>query len=250
MTIVYSYDFSEASTECAPAAVAVAARLGEPLLLTHVINPRIPSLPPELEAKLDSTTHARLDSFASQLRALQPETQVSAVELRGDPVDELIGFAREHAHLLILASPGHRDASRRVVSVSERVAQGATVPVLVMREPGPWLDWAAGRRSLRAVLGVSRDASCTGAIELATRVRAAAPCDVIATEVYFAPGDRRSLRADAPGAPAGRESRAGAAPHSQSREAHVGSRRRRGHPPPSQPRSGSDRGSAHGRCRA
>lgn len=187
MTIVYSYDFSEASTECAPAAVAVAARLGEPLLLTHVIDPRIPSLPPELEAKLDSTTHARLDSFASQLRALQPETQVSAVELRGDPVDELIGFAREHAHLLILASPGHRDASRRVVSVSERVAQGATVPVLVMREPGPWLDWAAGRRSLRAVLGVSRDASCTGAIELATRVRAAAPCDVIATEVYFAP---------------------------------------------------------------
>ena len=39
-----------------------------------------PSLPPELEAKLDSTTHARLDSFASQLRALQPETQVSAVK--------------------------------------------------------------------------------------------------------------------------------------------------------------------------
>jgi nucleotide-binding universal stress UspA family protein len=187
MTIVYSFDFSEASTECASAAAAMAARLAEPLLLTYVIDPKIPSLPPELEAKLDFTIRARLDSFASQLRASQPQAQVSAVELRGDPVDELIAFAHGHARLLILASPGHRDASRRVISVSEKVAHGATVPVLVMREPGPWLDWAAGRRSLRAVLGVSRDASCAGAIELATRVRAAARCDVIATEVYFAP---------------------------------------------------------------
>ena len=187
MTIVYSFDFSEASTDCAPAAVAMAARLGEPLLLTYVIDPRIPSLPPELEAKLDSTTRARLDSLASQLRASQPETEVSVVELRGDPVDELIAFAEEHADLLILASPGHRDASRRVTSVSERVAHGATVPVLVMREPGPWLDWATGRRSLRAVLGISRDGSCASAIELATRIRAAARCDVIATEIYLAP---------------------------------------------------------------
>jgi nucleotide-binding universal stress UspA family protein len=187
MTVVYAFDFSEAATECAPAAAAIAARLKEPLLVAFVVDPKFSTLAPELEAKLRTSTRARLESLASQLRSSQTGVEVSAVQLQGDTVEGLNAFAQEHAHLLILASAGHRGASPRVDSVSEKVAQRASVPVLVMREPGPWMDWAAGRRSLRAVLGLSRDTTCDGAIELASRIRSAAPCDVIATEVYFAP---------------------------------------------------------------
>jgi len=187
MTVVYSFDFSEAATECAPAAAAVAARLGGPLLLAHVTDRTISSLPNELEAKLDAAIRARLDSVASQLRSSQPGLEVTAVTLQGNSVDELNAFAEKHAHLLILASPGHREERRRVGSVSERVAHHSSVPVLVMREPGPWLAWAAGRRPLRAVLAVSRDASCEGAIELVAQLRSAAPCDVVASEIHFLP---------------------------------------------------------------
>ena len=188
MTIVYSYDFSEAATDAAPGAAAVAASLQQSLLIAHVVDPANRFLGRELEAKLDAATAARLEMLAVQLRGTYPSIKIATVQLEGDPVETLNTLARkEEARLLIVGSSGHSEVRQRVGSVSERVARGATVPVLVMREATPWQDWAAGRRRLRAVLGVSRDASCEAAIEMIGVLRQAAPCDVVATEVFFVP---------------------------------------------------------------
>jgi len=188
MTIVYSYDFSEAATESAPAAAALAALFQQPLLLTHVVDPTLRCLAPELEAKLDVAIQRRLENVADRLRAPHPGLEVKSIQLQGEPVDTLNALAaREEAELLVVASPGHREVSGGVSSVSERVAHWASVPVLVIREPRPWLDWAARRRPLRAVLGISRDSSCEGAIDLTGWLRTAGPCDVVATEIYLLP---------------------------------------------------------------
>src|SRR5215475_14833122 len=186
MTIVYPYDFSEAATESAPAAAALAALFGQPLLLVQVVDPTLRRLAPELEAKLDSAVERRLEQVANRLRAAHPGVEIEAIQLQGEPVDTLNALAvREEAELLVVASPGHAEVRPGVTSVSERVAHWASVPVLVIREPRPGLDWAARRRPLRAVLGVSRDSSCEGAIALTSRFRTAGPCDVVATEIYL-----------------------------------------------------------------
>jgi nucleotide-binding universal stress UspA family protein len=186
MTIVYSYDFSEAATESAPAAAALAALFQQPLLLAHVVDPTLRRLAPELETKLDVAIQRRLENVADGLRAPHPGLQVNAIQLQGEPADTLNALAaREGAELLVVASPGHAEVSGGVSSVSERIAHWASVPVLVIRDPRPWLDWGARQRPLRAVLGVSRDSSCERAIELTTRVRTTGPCDVVATEIYL-----------------------------------------------------------------
>lgn len=188
MTIIYSYDFSEAATDAAPGAAAVAAILKQSLVIAHVIDPGNRVLGRELEAKLDAATAARVEMLATQLRGTYPSIKIGTVQLEGEPVDTLNALAKkEEARLLIVGSSGHREVRQRVGSFSERVARWATVPVLVMREATPWQDWAAGRRRLRAVIGVSRDASCEAAIEMAGELRQAAPCDVVATEVFFVP---------------------------------------------------------------
>jgi nucleotide-binding universal stress UspA family protein len=186
VTIVYSFDFSEAAFEGLGAAGAIAARLERPLVLAYAVGPGIRSLGPELRKKLEDGTRARLEGLTVELKVTEPGLKVAAVQVEGDAVDELIQIAADHrAELLILSSPGHSDLRRRISSVSEKVAHWAGVPVLVMREPGPWREWARRRRPLRAILGLSRDRSCLGALELTAKLRSAAPCDVIATEVYF-----------------------------------------------------------------
>jgi nucleotide-binding universal stress UspA family protein len=186
MTIVYGYDFSETATEGALGAAALASCLKAPFLLAFVVDPKLRSLPPDLQAKLDAAMQARLDALAGQLRAEYPGLDARAVQLQGDPVDELNGLAaRQSSPLLVLASGGQSDPRPDIGSVSGRIVQSAKVPVLVLRESSPWQDWAARRRPLRAILGVSRDASCAAAVETASQLRTAAPCDVIATEVYL-----------------------------------------------------------------
>jgi len=184
VTIVYSFDFSEAAYEGLAGAAAIAARLGRPLVLAYAVGPGIRTLGPGVAERVEDATRARLEGLAAELKTAEAGLKVASVQVKGDAVAELLQIAADHrAELLIVSSPGHPE-QRRMSTVSEKVAHLAEIPVLVMREPGPWRDWARGRRPLRAILGLSRDRSCLGALELTARLRAVAPCNVIATEVY------------------------------------------------------------------
>jgi nucleotide-binding universal stress UspA family protein len=185
VTIVYSFDFSEAAFEGLSGAAAIAARLERPLVLAYAVGPGIRTLAPGVRERIEDATRARLDGLAAELKTAETNLRVAAVQVQGDAVTELLQIAADHrAELLILSSPGHPELRRRMSTVSEKVAHLAEIPVLVMRDPGPWRDWARGRRPLRAILGMSRERSCLGALEVTSRLRATAPCDVIATEVY------------------------------------------------------------------
>jgi nucleotide-binding universal stress UspA family protein len=188
VTIIYGYDFSEASIEALPAAAAIASTLGTRLTVVHVADPKLRTLSSELERALDAATKQKLESMRVELDREFPRLDLRMVQLLGHPLDELQAFAmREDSPLLVVASGGSADPRERIGSISERLALRSEVPVLVIRDPAPWLAWSRGERSLRAVLGASRDASCTAAVEMTTRLRGAAPCDVVVTEVYFAP---------------------------------------------------------------
>jgi len=188
VTIVYGYDFSEASIEALPAAAAIASALGTRLLVAHVADPRLRTLSSELERALDQATGQKLETLGTELKREFPRLEVRCIQLLGHPLDELQAIAmREVASLLVVASGGSADTRERIGGVTERLASRSEVPVLVIRDATPWLAWARGERSLRAVLGLSRDDSCSTAVEMATRLRTAGTCDVVVTEVYFAP---------------------------------------------------------------
>ena len=188
MTIVYGYDFSEASIEALPAAAAIASVLGTNLKVVQVGDPRLRTLSTELERALDLATRQKLEAQAVELRREFPRLEVRAVQILGHPLEELPPVAmRDGASLLVVASGGSSDSRGRIGGLTERLALQSEVPLLVIRDAAPWLAWSRGERALRAVLGLSGDASCGAAVDIATRLRTAAPCDVVVTEVYFAP---------------------------------------------------------------
>jgi nucleotide-binding universal stress UspA family protein len=188
VTIVYGYDFSEASIEALPAAAALASALGTRLVVAHVADPRLRTLSSDLERALDLATRQKLEVLAGELKREFPRLEVRGVQLLGHPLDELQAIAmREGASMLVVASGGISDPRERIGGVTERLALRSEVPVLVIRDAAPWLAWARGERSLRAVLGLSRDTSGSGAVEMATRLRTAGTVDVVVTEIYFAP---------------------------------------------------------------
>src|SRR5262249_22236159 len=187
VTIVYGYVFSEASIEALPAAAAIASVLGTRLTVVHVADPKLRTLSSELERALDVATRQKLEAASAELLREFPRLDVRIVQLLGHPLEELQSYAmREDAPLLVVASGGTADPRAELGSGPAGLALRSEVPVLVIREAAPWLAWARGERSLRAILGVSRDSSCTAAVEMATRLRTAAACDVVVTEVYFA----------------------------------------------------------------
>jgi len=72
MTIVYGYDFSEASIEALPAAAAIASVLGTKLLVVQVGDPRLRTLSSELERALDLGTRQNEPTRVSRARPAAP----------------------------------------------------------------------------------------------------------------------------------------------------------------------------------
>jgi nucleotide-binding universal stress UspA family protein len=88
--------------------------------------------------------------------------------------------------LIIVTSQGHSDSPfYRVGGTSERLVQSAEIPVLVVRDPVPFEAWAKGERRLRALLAVDWTESCEAAIQWVKGIRAAGPCDVVVSYVYY-----------------------------------------------------------------
>jgi nucleotide-binding universal stress UspA family protein len=193
--LIYGHDFSDTSTSMASAAAALAARLELPLLLVHVHESH-PTLDAEAEARIAVRAREALESAAADLARLWPGCHARALQLQGRPAFELAALAaRERAELLVVASGAHLGPLWRIGTTSERVAVETECPVLVLRAAEPFETWAREGRPLRLLLGISDDASCAGAVRWTSRLRARAPCDVIAAQVYSTPeaADRYGL---------------------------------------------------------
>jgi len=67
----------------------------------------------------------------------------------------------------------------------ERLAHDATEPLLVVRDPAPFLAWGQGRGPLRAVLGWDDTATTAAALEPLVTLRRAGPVDVEVVHVYY-----------------------------------------------------------------
>jgi nucleotide-binding universal stress UspA family protein len=186
MPILCGTDFSENAATALDVAAALCARLGEcDLHLLHVLEQPLELLPAVQVEAVKAATHERLEADAQRLRARTSasiHTQV-VTGVASEAVNRLAEALQ--ARLIVVASQGYSASPVfRVGGTSERIAQTARVPVLVVRDAAPFRAWAAGERSLRVLVGVDKTASSEAAIRFVAELRSGGDCDVIAGHVH------------------------------------------------------------------
>jgi nucleotide-binding universal stress UspA family protein len=175
MAILCGTDFSPRAQEAAEVAAALAARLGEPLLLVHAREygaaTRVEEADDELCAEAD-----RLRRRFPGL-SLTPRLEAGIAD---EVLAALAGNPALSIRLAVVASVGRRGVARWLVgSIAERTVQSAPVPVLVVRDADPWQAWLAGERPLRVLVADDLAATGSAAVEAACWLATVAPCEVV-----------------------------------------------------------------------
>src|SRR6187549_3873078 len=202
MTIVCGTDFSERSRSAMTVAVALAARLdATELWLVHVLDPTISSLDAAAKQALETASQQRLADEGARLAVniQRGKLRLNPAVLVGPVSDTLLGFANEkQARLIVVSSQGHSSSFiHRVGGTSERLAQSAQLPVLVVGDDAPFEAWAKTERPLRLLLAVDWSRSCEAAIRWVRALRGSSgssgssSVDVVVGHVYNSefPGD-------------------------------------------------------------
>jgi nucleotide-binding universal stress UspA family protein len=155
-TILYATDLGQHAPSAFRYALSLAQQYGARVHVVHAVEPLTGTArqivdvyaPGELtEAvereraqKLLAMLRARLEEFCRQetCRTTQCETLVANVDvIEGKAPDVVLGEAKRlGADLIVMGSHGHSTVGEMVLgSVAHRVAQKATVPVLLVRVP-------------------------------------------------------------------------------------------------------------------
>lgn len=185
MSIVCGVDFSTWSQAAAETAAALAGRRQALLYLVHVLEPHVEHLAPEVVARVQTLLHERLQAEAARLEALT-KAAIETVVLPG-AVDEAIrqfASARQAA-LIVVGSAGHgAGALVKLGGSSERLASGAEVPVLVVRDAEAMTTWAKGS-GLKVLVGFDDSEASMSALRWVEALRQLAPADVVLGRVYY-----------------------------------------------------------------
>jgi nucleotide-binding universal stress UspA family protein len=186
MPIVCVTNLSPHSMRAGTAAAALSVRLAEPLVLRGV-EPQ-GGLVGEEGSGSTASWRARLEAEATRVRGLG--AQVHAV--RSTRLAPLLGDEEcQQARWLVVASEGWPSVPWRA-SVPESLARHAHAPLLVVRESELALvEWVAGQRRLRVLVGVNPADEADGASAFLRALREVGPCDVLAVYVC-SPAEERS----------------------------------------------------------
>jgi nucleotide-binding universal stress UspA family protein len=164
MSILCATDFSKPAMEAADIAASLAKKLTLPLRLVHcaqdwVVTGDLPLVMPD-----DQLFRDQLKREADRLRSAGVEV---TEDLRhGSPSFAIVDAASMHpTSCIVLGSTGKGLASRWLIgSVAERVAEGAAVPTLVVRQPELLRAWLNGESALRLLCAVDFTKSADAAI--------------------------------------------------------------------------------------
>ena len=199
MRIICGTDFSKPAAQAATAAAAFAAQFEDSLQLVHVREGTgLAALDPGVLATLTAGVAGRLGTEADRLRRLGAVVKEQVVT--GVPDEELVALSRRRgARLLVLSSLGRRAPGRWLIgSVSERAAEGAALPTLVVRDAAPFTAWAAGKRALKVLVAVDFTIPAAAALRWVKELQRVGPCDIIVAHVAWPPAEQARLGLDGP----------------------------------------------------
>jgi nucleotide-binding universal stress UspA family protein len=186
MTIVCGTDFSLAAAPAMTAAAALASRTGDDIWLVHVLEGSIAVSKDGIRDALETAAQRGLEAEAKRIGDSSGTTVRTAV-ITGPAYASLPAFAEEkQARLVVVSSRGHGALPvYRLGGTSERLAQLARLPVLVVREAAAFEAWGARQRPLKVLLGFDWTASSEAALRWVKGLRERGPCDVTIGYVYY-----------------------------------------------------------------
>jgi nucleotide-binding universal stress UspA family protein len=173
MAIICGTDCSPRSKAALEVARALAAQRGDTeVILLHVVDDE------------DATAAARSNLDA---QAATPGPVAVRAELVVGVADERINsFAdTEGADLIVIAASSAPAKLIKLGSTAEKVIVHAHVPVLVVRDPEPWLAFARGDKPLRLLLGVDDSVASDLGMQWTQAMRERASVDVVLGAIYY-----------------------------------------------------------------
>jgi len=187
MSIICGTDLSEASFEALRVAVAIAARRGDPEVhLVHALDAAGAHDDDAREVLVGAATR-RVEAEAARATA-GTQVKIRTDVVVGPAVSTLLDLAAtEGSELVVIGSKGYTNSPvYRLGGTTERIVQASPLPVLVVRDPGPFTAWAHNDRALRVMVGVDESAGCDAAIRFAKQLRSVGPADLVVGNVYYA----------------------------------------------------------------
>jgi nucleotide-binding universal stress UspA family protein len=185
--IVCATDFWKSSLEAAQVAAAMAAQLHKPMILAHVLERgEMESDSASEQRRLESSAEERVRLEAAKLE--RPGLRIIPAVVNGAAADTaLLQFVDDHRpSLVVVASEPKTSWSRFVVgSVSERLAERAEAPILVVRDAEPLLRWAQGEKPLKVFVGLTFKKSAEVALLWVRQLLKIRPCEIVAGHVHW-----------------------------------------------------------------
>jgi len=183
MSIICGTDLSAASGGALEVAVALAKQRGDAeVVLVHVIDPELGGAVAH-EAEHEEARTA-LDAQAAQYAL--PGVTIRAELVIGPPAETLVGLAEtEHTELIVIAARSTQLSLLRLGTTTMQVVQTAHVPVVVVRDPTPWLAFARGQAPLRVLLGMDESATCDLGVQWTHALRKVGAVDVVLGAIYY-----------------------------------------------------------------
>jgi nucleotide-binding universal stress UspA family protein len=205
MAIIFATDFSAASAGARRLTARLARRLGEPVVVAHVIelqaifSPEVMAADPELQERMEDHAGAPLNALLDHLR--DEGVAAKGRMLRGRADDAIAELARESgARMVVVGSHGRSTLGRFVVgSVAERLVKSCPCPVLVVPAQPRLEDGIIEEaRALKLVVSLERGQAGEAALAFVRSLRQETPCDLTFVHLYAPEREHARLGLEAP----------------------------------------------------
>lgn len=200
--MVCATNFSSHANSAALAAAWMAARFDAPLQLVHVIDPkRYRDINAEFMDYVRNERQKKLNLLIERVAHRGAKVEGNIVE--GSPVARIAEFASEpDVRFLILSDEGQIAPTQWLMgSVTDGVAQRASVPTLVLRDAKLIEAWLRGERPLRVVVGYDYSPTAEAALAWSDSLREVGPIDLTVLYVASAANERVRLQIAPPWSP-------------------------------------------------
>lgn len=174
MSIICGTDLSPGSARALEVARALASQRGDTdIVLVHVIDED--ANPEQARRALDELVARSPGPIAIRAELLVGETETA-----------LSSFAdTEGSDLIVIAASSGPHGLLKLGSTAEKVIVHAHVPVIVVRDPQPWLDFVASKKPLRLLLGIDDSVACDLGIQWTHSLRTRGPVEVVLGAIYY-----------------------------------------------------------------
>jgi nucleotide-binding universal stress UspA family protein len=196
MTIVCGVDFSPLSDHACAAAAGLARKQGTQLVLVHAVA--APARPTdEISSQVLAAARNSLAARAAGVRTEGTDV-IERVEI-GPAYEVVSAVAGEtNASMIILAATSRAATRWLLGSTADRIAATVAVPVLLIREGFPVLEWLKGSHSLRVTLATDLSPISDNAVEFGSQLSTYGPCQFTVAHLSWPPETYRRLGVEGP----------------------------------------------------